>query len=105
MQQIKEWVMEQVIWAERNLKGKPGGEKRAAVVQKVDDMVKLPWWLEWVDGPLIGWLVDQACDLLNEAHGHAWGDAIVPKEEQEKLAEELTTEVTGDVPEPGEGAE
>ena len=99
MQQIKDWVMEQVIWVERNLKGKSGPEKRAAVVQKVDDMVKLPWWLEWADGPVIGWLVDQACAMLNEAHGHAWGDADVTKEEQEELAEELPT------PERMEGAE
>lgn len=97
LQQIKDWVMEQVLWAEKNLKGKPGGEKRAAVVQKVDDMVKLPWWLEWVDGPVIGWLVDQACDLLNEARGHDWGD--VPEEEQAEMAKGLTTEAApGSVP-------
>lgn len=89
LQQIREWVMEQVLWAEKNLKGKPGGEKRAAVVAKVDDMIKLPWWLEWADGPLIGWLVDQACDLLNEAHGHDWQDVGTSAEERAVLAEKL----------------
>lgn len=89
LQKVKEWVMEQVLWAEKNLKGKPGGEKRAAVVAKVDDMIKLPWWLEWVDGPLIGWLVDQACDLLNEAHGHDWQDVGTSAEERAVLAEKL----------------
>ena len=91
LKQIKEWVMEQVLWAERELKGKPGPEKRAAVVQKVDDMIVLPWWLEWADGPMIGWLVDQACNLLNEAHGHDWENVGGSGEERAVMAEKLPT--------------
>ena len=89
LRQIKEWVMEQVLWAEKNLKGKTGAEKKAAVVQKVDDMIVLPWWLEWADGPLIGMLVDAACGLLNEAHGHDWQDVGTSEEERAVLAEKL----------------
>ena len=29
---MKTWVLEQVVWSEKNLKGKTGAEKRAAVV-------------------------------------------------------------------------
>ena len=65
LKSVKKWVLEQVVWAEKNLKGKTGAEKRAAVVAKVDDMLALPWWLEWADGPVIGWLVDAACERLN----------------------------------------
>ena len=65
MQKIKKWVLEQVLWTEKNLKGKTGAEKRAAVVAKVDEMLVLPWWLEWADGPLIGWMVDSVCEKLN----------------------------------------
>lgn len=89
LDKLKTWVVEQVLWAEANMKGKTGAEKRAAVVSKLDDLIPLPWFLEWMDGPLIGWLVDQACAMLNEAHGHAWGEKGVTKEEQKELAEAL----------------
>ena len=69
---IKEWVVEQVLWAEHSLIGKPGKDKKAAVVAKVDEMIKLPIWLEWADGPIISILVDKACDLLNKKEGHDW---------------------------------
>ncbi len=40
---MKTWVLEQVVWAEKNLKGvRTGAEKRAAVVAKVDEMLVLP---------------------------------------------------------------
>ena len=42
--QLKKWVIEQVIWAETELKDKTGKEKRAIVTAKLDDMLKLPWW-------------------------------------------------------------
>lgn len=29
---MKTWVLEQAVWSEKNLKGKTGAEKRAAVV-------------------------------------------------------------------------
>ena len=58
-------VIEQVAWAERELKGKTGPEKKAAVVKKLDDLIKLPAYLEWVDDILIGYLVDKACYMFN----------------------------------------
>ena len=58
-------VIEQVAWAERELKGKTGPEKKAAVVKKLDDIIKLPAYLEWIDDILISYLVDKACDMFN----------------------------------------
>lgn len=70
---IKSWVIEQVIWAEHSLKDLNGPDKKAAIVKKIDDMIKLPIWLEWADGPVISWLVDKTCSLMNEKMGHNWG--------------------------------
>lgn len=89
LKQIKEWVMEQVFWAEKNLRGKSGAEKRAAVVQKLDDMIKLPWWAEWADDLVIGRLVDAACALVNDVYGHDWQDLGGSAEERAGLAEGL----------------
>ena len=39
LKQIKKWVIENVLWAERELKGKTGPEKRAVIVNKLDDLI------------------------------------------------------------------
>lgn len=71
-EEIKEQVLAQVIWAEKEFSGKSGEEKRKAVVQKLDDMISLPESLEWIDGPVIGLMVDSACYILNWVWGHKW---------------------------------
>lgn len=86
---LKTWVVDQVLWAETNMKGKTGAEKRAAVVSKLDDLIPLPWFLEWMDGPLIGWLVDKCCALLNAEAGHDWSALNMTAETCESLAQEL----------------
>ena len=58
-------VIEQVVWAERELRGKTGAEKKAIVVKKLDDLIVLPAALEWVDDILISYLVDLACNMFN----------------------------------------
>ena len=58
-------VIEQVVWAERELRGKTGAEKKAIVVKKIDDLIVLPAALEWVDDILISYLVDMACNMFN----------------------------------------
>ena len=58
-------VIEQVVWAERELRGKTGAEKKAIVVKKLDDLIVLPTALEWVDDILINYLVDLACNMFN----------------------------------------
>ena len=73
---LKSWVVEQVLWAEANMKGKSGAEKRQAVVDKLDALIPLPWFMEWMDGPLISWLVDKACTVFNKENGHDWVDKV-----------------------------
>ena len=85
----KEWALEQVVWAEREMRGKSGAEKKAAVVQKLDDMITLPAWLEWADGPIIAALVDAACALFNDRYGHAWGTAVFHKKDLEDAAKAM----------------
>ena len=58
-------VIEQVVWAEHELSGKSGAEKKAIVVKKIDDLIVLPAALEWVDDILISYLVDMACNMFN----------------------------------------
>ena len=58
-------VIEQVVWAERELRDKSGAEKKAIVVKKLDDLIVLPAALEWVDDILISYLVDLACNMFN----------------------------------------
>ena len=58
-------VIEQVVWAERELRGKTGAEKKAIVVKKLDNLIVLPAALEWVDDILISYLVDLACNMFN----------------------------------------
>ena len=70
LQDIKKWTIEQVIWAEKELRGKSGAEKKAAVIKKLDDLIKLPAYLEWVDDVVLSWLIDEACKRLNEFSGH-----------------------------------
>ncbi len=86
---LKKWVVEQVLWAEQNMKGKTGKEKRQAVVDKLDALIPLPWFLEWMDGPLIGWLVDKCCALLNAEAGHDWSALNMTGAARESLAQEL----------------
>ena len=62
--EIKKWVIEQVISSETEINGS-GAEKKAAVVKKLDELIKLPFYLEWVDDKIISSLVDQACEKLN----------------------------------------
>ena len=58
-------VIEQVVWAEHELSGKSGSEKKAIVVKKIDDLIVLPAALEWIDDILISYLVDMACNMFN----------------------------------------
>lgn len=89
MNKIKAWVIEQVLWAEKNLKGKTGAEKKAVVVQKLDDLIKLPAYLEWADNILISYLVDSVCSKLNEITHHNFSNLTLDKSQEMKLAEEI----------------
>ena len=88
-EQIKMWAVEQVMWAEKNLKGKNGAEKRKAVIEKLDDMIVLPSYLEWVDDIIIGKLVDMVCDKLNDFAGHDFGEIELTETQERDIADEL----------------
>ena len=42
-----------------------GPAKKVAVVKFIDDLIQLPIWLEFLDGPLISVAVDKLVGLLN----------------------------------------
>lgn len=86
LKQIKKWAIEQVLWAEKDLRGKSGADKREAVVAKLDDMIKLPNRLEWVDDIILGIIVDSACKVLNDFAGHKFGNIILTNKQEEDLA-------------------
>ena len=87
---FKLWVVEQVLWAEYNLTGMSGKEKRDRVVQKLDYMIKLPAILEPFDGPIIGFFVDLAVSKLNSTFGHSFGvNPVITQEQEKDIADSL----------------
>ena len=93
LKEIKKWVLEKVLWAEEELRGKSGAEKRAAVVGKLNELINLPWVPEWVEGKIIGWLVDLWCEKLNWLFGHDWKEADLDETQKDELAECLTASI------------
>ena len=86
---VKAKIIEQVIWAEKELRGKTGADKKAAVVKKLDDLIQLPAYLEWVDDVVLSWLVDEACKRLNEFSGHKFANIVLDDKQEEKIAESM----------------
>ncbi len=64
-EKLKGTVIECVVWAERELSGKSGAEKKAAVKKRLDDMIPLPFYLEWADDLLIDYLIEVVCAQMN----------------------------------------
>ena len=89
LRDLRVWVVDKVLWAEKELHGKTGKEKRAIIVAKLDELVRLPFWLEWADGPLIGWLVDLACEKLNWLTDHDFEGVDLDEAQKEKVADVL----------------
>lgn len=86
---LKTWTIEQVLWAEKNLKDKSGAEKKAAVIKKLDDLVTLPFYLEWLDDMIISYLVDAVCEKLNSITGHDFHDLALNETQERELANEI----------------
>ena len=86
---VKMKVIEQVLWAENELFGKSGTEKKAAVIKKLDDLIKLPAYLEWVDDMIIPYLVDQACKKLNDISAHSFKDIEFNDVDKLRIAGEM----------------
>ena len=90
MEKIKRWVIEKVLWAENNLQGKSGAEKKAAVIKKLDEMITLPSYLEWVDDMVLSYLVNQACEELNKITAHNFKDVELNEVDKGKIAKEMS---------------
>ncbi|MEA5034252.1 hypothetical protein [Cloacibacillus evryensis] len=89
---LKVWAVQLVMETERTIPGESAERKRAYVVQRLDDMVKLPWYFEPFDGPAFGLIVDYACDKLNLVMGHEWTD--LSPEQVKKVAAVIDAPVT-----------
>lgn len=77
---VNDLVLDLIAVVEREVKavgevGK-GGEKLDAVVTFLDDIIRLPFYLEWFDGPAIRLLVSQLVGLLNRVFGKDWIEKI-----------------------------
>lgn len=66
-------VVELVKQTEERIPGETGTAKKAHVVQRLDEMITLPWFLEPFDNAIFEVLIDAACRLLNKWFGHNWG--------------------------------
>lgn len=86
-QELKRWVVEQVLWAEQHLKGKDGKEKRDAVIKRVAELVPFPWWLDWSKKWIIGRAVDLACEKLNWLTDWNFGQTQLNEKQAEEIAE------------------
>ena len=71
---LRLWALQIIIEAETRIPGQTGAEKKAYVVKTLDELIRLPWWLEPVDSAIFGALIDLICDKLNAKYGHIWGD-------------------------------
>lgn len=74
LEKVKALAAEYAIWAERELKGKSGTEKRAAVVRKVSSLIAVPWYLAPIKEWLIGRAVDFVVERLNWGSGWNFAD-------------------------------
>lgn len=86
IKKLKEWTLEQILWAEKNLKDKDGPAKKKAVLAKLDELIKLPCYLEWMDDLVISWLIDKTCKYLNEITAHNFSGLTADTSLKEKVA-------------------
>lgn len=57
-----------------------GGAKLEAAVKFLDDVIKLPFFLDWFDGPLLKFGISYVVRSLNSKYGHDWKSANLVKE-------------------------
>ncbi|MDR1649032.1 MAG: hypothetical protein LBR71_02120 [Synergistaceae bacterium] len=103
-QDIKETVFGLVHWAEKELPGKSGAGKRAAVVEKACAIINIPYLPDWIENMfkpiLIGWIADKVCNVFNILFEHDFGNTELTPEQVSKAAGlvEATPRGTGIVP-------
>lgn len=83
---LRLWALQIILEAETRIPGQTGAEKKAYVVKTLDELIRLPLWLEPLDSAIFGALIDLICDKLNAKYGHIWGD-IAAKNVMSVIAE------------------
>jgi len=58
--------------AARSLTILEGGAKLEAAVEFADKLIRLPFWLEWLDDNLLRLLFSMLVRKTNERYGHDW---------------------------------
>ena len=98
---LKTFAIELVLWAEKELKGKSGAEKKKAVISKLSEMLlgmALPWYISWAKGlvaPLLmNYIVDLACEKLNFLSGWNFENVNLNPNQLNKLASVLDAPVS-----------
>jgi hypothetical protein len=91
LDKVKKYVVQYVIQAEAEYLGEPGSVKREAVIDKVSALVDIPFIPEFVEGPvmkfLIAYFIDLVVDKLNWATGYSFAGVEIGGEAQTQLAE------------------
>lgn len=94
---VKKWIVEQVLWAEQNLKGKSGAEKRETLIEKFCDWIDVPYVPEFVERPIKRWVagyfVDLAVEKWNWLTNWAFEDVAATPEQVDKVAACLETPI------------
>lgn len=91
---LRLWALQIILEAENRIPGQTGAEKKAYVVKSLDELIRLPLWLEPVDSVIFGALIDLICDKLNAKYGHIWGD-IAAKNVMSVIREEAPGDELG----------
>lgn len=77
---MKAQVASLVMWAEQNLKGKSGTEKKQAVLDMLCERISLPGPLNWIKRPVlkivVNGCIDKICDVLNIVTEHEGFDDV-----------------------------
>ena len=88
---FKERLASLVVWAETNLTGKTGAEKKAAVVALIYDKFPWPVPLRWIQRPVlvlvVGKLIDKIVAALNIVTDHDFAGLVADPEEIVAAAE------------------
>lgn len=91
---LRLWALQIILEAERRVPGETGAEKKAYVVKTLDELIRLPLWLEAIDGVIFSALIDLICNRLNAKYGHIWGD-VGSKEVYPVISEAVNADELG----------
>lgn len=78
--QVVYWVIAHVMWAERELRGKSGKEKRAALID-LAGKARIKFLPSWLTRIIVGAVIDVVVAAFNEIKGHGWGEVEPVKKE------------------------